>query len=424
MKAELIAIGSELLIGHTINTNAAYLSEELNAIGISVYYHTTVGDNPERIKDVLKLASSRSDLIITTGGLGPTADDITNETVAEFLNLKLIEDEEQRKTIIKKFAGRDIPDINYKQALRPKEAKVISNPIGTAMGLILEINSDHPPVTIMTLPGVPCEMEAMLQETIKPYLIDKLKTKDEYGAIVSKKIKFTGITESKMAEMINKSSDEINLFDSVNPSVAPYADLGQCYLRITAYADSEHKARNLMQPAQTQIENVLGEYIFGYDEDTIPSALAKKLVSKGLSIAFAESCTGGLLSKLMTDLPGASAYTKLNLVTYSNDMKTKMLKVNPETLEKYGAVSKETAAEMLIGLADISKADINVSVTGIAGPDGATEEKPIGTIFIGIKWQDQLIVEKLDWHARTLTREQVRELAAKKILFRVIKLIT
>jgi nicotinamide-nucleotide amidase len=437
MRAEIIAIGTELLIGHTVNTNACYLSEELNAMGIDVYYHSTVGDNTERIIECLRAAVSRSDLIILTGGLGPTADDITHDVLAEFTELELHEDPEQKRIIEKKFTNfktklEEIPPINYRQARVLKVATIIPNPIGTAIGMIVAAPGKHS--IIASFPGVPSEMEAMFQETLVPYLKNQIQKTEKLAAIISKKIKFTNITESRMAQIIHDAFRDGKIpqdfFNSGNPSLAPYAILGECYLRITAKAESEHKARNMIQLVQIQIESLLKDYIYGYDDDTIPSVLARALQERNLSISCAESCTGGLLSKMLTDIPGASVYTKLNIVTYSNESKEKILGVSAGTLKEHGAVSSQTVEEMVKGLAKISGADINVSISGIAGPSGASADKPIGTIFIAILWQEpgsqqlkRLEVKQLDWRSRSLQRDQVRELAAKKTLFEVLQIV-
>lgn len=432
MRAEIIAVGTELLIGHVLNSNAQYLSEELNALGVSVLYHTVVGDNPERIQDALVIASSRADLIITTGGLGPTSDDLTHESIAAYLKSELVIDEKQRKIIEAKFAGNNVPRINYKQAGVLDGASVIANPIGTAIGMLLELKAGaetsrgvfSQDLVLMSFPGVPIEMKAMFQETSVPYLCEALKVRGNEGVIVSRKVMMAGITESRMAQIIHDSGSK--MFEKSNPSVAPYATLGECYLRITAQAKNDHAARNMIQIAQLEIDGLLGDYIFGYDEDTIPAVLARELRKRNLYIAFAESCTGGLLSKLMTDVPGASNYTKLNLVTYSNESKEQMLAVKSETLKQYGAVSEEVAVEMVRGLAAISGAQLNVSVTGIAGPDGSEHNKPIGTIHVAILMPDgSLHTENLywSWSARILSREQVRELAAKKICYKIYKLL-
>lgn len=455
MKAEIIAIGSELLLGKVVNTNATYLSKELNKLGIGVFYHSVVGDNPERMKEAFDLACSRSDFIITTGGLGPTLDDITHDVIADFFDAPLKEDHEQKQIIKEKFTGRDVPEINFRQAQIPEGAKVIPNPIGTAPGIILS----HKNVHIATLPGVPCEMEAMFNQTIEPFLQEQLKNDGKSGAIFSREIRFVGITESQMAQIVEDltKEEEGTLFHGNNPSLAPYATLGECYLRITAHAESNHEARNLIQPVQMQIERILGDYVYGYDDDTPSAVLANKLIENNWHISFAESCSGGLLSKMMTDIPGASSFTKLNLVTYANEAKSQMLNIPLEDIDKHGAVSAYTAKAMVQGLSKISNSEVNVSITGIAGPDGGTEEKPIGTIYIGIKFPSSeenchntqakleksklplkefeiefdsesnscCIVGKLDWLARRpLTREQVRELAAKKLFILVYKLIS
>jgi len=423
MKAEIINIGTELVIGHTVNTNAVYISELLNSIGISVHFHTSVGDNPERIKECLDYAVKRSDLVVLTGGLGPTDDDISHDVLAEFCGLSLEEDAEQKQILEKRFhqsGYQQIPEINYRQARVIAGAEVIANPIGTAIGMYLK----HCKQIFISFPGVPCEMEAML-ELVSPKLIEVMKAADKYGSIVSRKIKLTNITESQMAQTIIDHYQQLgkpNPFLASNPSLAPYADLGEVYLRITASAASEQEARALMQGCEEDLHQLFPKEIFGYDHDSLQSVLAEKLLDKHLTIAFAESCTGGLASKLITDVAGASKYTGLNLVTYSNQSKQQLLQVQSETLEKYGAVSNQCALEMAQGLARISGADINVSITGIAGPDGASKEKPIGTIYACILINNELrYCDKLAWRNRPLSREQVRELACKKVFWLLLQ---
>lgn len=415
IKAEIIAIGTELLIGHVINTNAAYLSEELNTLGISTYFHSTVGDNPSRIKEILDLAVKRSDLVICTGGLGPTSDDITHEVIAEFCKLKLIEIPELKSALIDKFkkAKRDMPAINLKQALVPEGSRLIPNPRGTATGIILQ----HHNSTIMTFPGVPSEMRGMFQNHAKSFLREEFRQDLKAGVILSRKIKFFNIGESQMAEMLGE-----DIFRQANPSVAPYASLGECYVRITAKAASEEEAQSLIKDTESFIVSKMGKFIYGYDEESIPKLLSKILSERSLSLAFAESCTGGLLAKTLTDEAGASKYFKTGLVSYANSTKEKLLKVKPETLSKHGAVSAETAREMALGLSKISDSDINLSITGIAGPDGASLDKPIGTIFISMNYIQNGEIKKeetlaLDWSFRELSREQVREIAMLKTFF-------
>ena len=417
MEAEIISIGTELIIGHTVNTNSAYISEKLAERGISVLYHTSVGDNEQRIIECLEIASKRVDFIITTGGLGPTDDDITHDVLAKFLNQKILLDQNQKEMLENKFhqlGKKTIPEINYKQARIIETATVIPNPIGTAIGMYIEKDS----VKYATFPGVPCEMEIMLPTAINHAQINYKKQ-----TIVSKKIKMADITESEMAQKILdhfKEKDGRNPFTESNPSLAPYAILGDVYLRITASAQTKEKANKLKEDLVKEIQELFPNNIYGYDEDTVTTVLAKMLTEKNLTISFAESCTGGLASKMLTDIPGSSNYTKINFVTYSNDAKVKFLNVKKETLEKYGAVSQEVATEMAHGLSGISGSNINVSITGIAGPDGATKDKPIGTIFTCILVDGKEVFNKnIYWGARPLSREQVRELACKKI-FRIL----
>ncbi|MBT6843081.1 MAG: competence/damage-inducible protein A [Candidatus Melainabacteria bacterium] len=425
MKAEIICIGTELIIGHTVNTNATYISEKLGELGISVLYHSTIGDNPERIQECFKLASNRVDLVITTGGLGPTDDDITHDMLAEFTKLRLEENKEETKILEDKYStygGKgQMPQINYRQARVIETASVVPNPIGTALGMLFE----HKKTLFLSFPGVPCEMEAML-DLISPKLTEHLRTRGETGVIASKKLRLTNITESRMAQTITDHFAKLkktNPFFDSNPSLAPYATLGECYLRITAKAGTGEEAYKLIQDFDSELHTIFPEHIYGYDDDSLHGVLASKLKDQKLSISFAESCTGGLASKLLTDLPGSSEYIKLNLVTYANESKIAMLGVKASTLELHGAVSAETAEEMVEGLAKISNSDINVSITGVAGPGGASNEKPIGTVYVGIHYKGKTQVSKLDWMARMLNREQVRELACKKIFWKLIKLL-
>jgi nicotinamide-nucleotide amidase len=427
IKAEIISIGTELIIGHTVNTNATYISEKLAELGISVHFHTSVGDNEKRIAECIDYALNRSDLIIFTGGLGPTDDDITHDVIAKTLGLKIEIDLEEKIILEEKFNRigvplNEIPQINYRQARTIFGAQVIKNPIGTAIGIYLQKQGK----TFVTFPGVPCEMEAMLEE-IKPKLIKEVIDKSGIKAIVSTKIRMTNITESFMAQTILNHYENLgrpNPFTQSNPSLAPYATIGEVYLRVTASAETECEAKNLQKESIEEIKKLFPNNIFGYDKETLANVLAKKLKANKLSLSFAESCTGGLAAKLMTDIPGSSAYMNLSLVAYSNSSKISMLAVKPDTIEKFGAVSKECAKEMVEGLSKISNSNINISITGIAGPDGATDEKPIGTIFVGIIINQEIkYLDKLPWKNRPLSREQVRETACKKIFWELIKLL-
>jgi nicotinamide-nucleotide amidase len=419
MKAEIMSIGTELIIGHTVNTNSAYISEKLAERGISVLYHTSVGDNEKRIIESLDIASKRVDFVITTGGLGPTDDDISHDVIAKFLNLNIPINQEQKKILENKFhrlGKTTIPKINYKQARVIDKATVIPNPIGTAIGMYIEKDG----VKYASFPGVPCEMEAML-----PFAINHAQKDFKEQTIVSKKIKMADITESSMAQKVLdhfKEKYNRNPFTESNPSLAPYAILGDVYLRLTASAETKEKAEKLKEELVKEIQELFPNNIYGYDDDTVSTVLAKILIEKNMTISFAESCTGGLASKMMTDIPGSSEYTNINFVTYANYAKEKFLNVKKETLEKHGAVSQAVATEMAYGLARISGSNINVSITGIAGPDGASPEKPIGTIFTCILIDGEEVFNKnIYWGARPLSREQVRELACKKIFWIIIK---
>ncbi len=425
MKAEVISIGTELIIGHTVNTNATYISERLSEIGISVFYHTSVGDNEGRIIECLNLAFSRSDLVICTGGLGPTDDDISHDVIAKALNKALTEDSRELQILEEKFhriGTTEIPQINYRQARVIDGATVIPNPIGTAIGMQVKQGNS----ILMSFPGVPSEMETMLESQI-PSLQAELSKRGLDGIIKSKRVKLFNITESKMAQMILDHYLQLgkaNPFMNANPSLAPYATLGETYLRVTASAKTHDEADKLIHETVTDLYKLFAENIYGFDDDSVQSVLAANLLKHNLSIAFAESCTGGLASKLMTDIPGASKFIKFNLVTYSNESKMKLLGVKEEIINQHGAVSVECAEAMVQGLAKISGSEINVSITGIAGPDGATEGKPIGTIYIGIAIhipgkKDFLYSNRLDWRNRPLTREQVRELACTKVFWLV-----
>lgn len=416
MKAEIISIGTEILIGHTVNTNSTYISQELAKKGISVLYHTVIGDNESRILQALELATTRADLVLTTGGLGPTCDDISHDVIAKFLDRPINLDENQKTILENKFfklGKKNIPKMNYRQARVIADATIIDNPIGTAIGMFIKNKNFQ----LASFPGVPCEMQAML-----PQVLQELKNKE---SIISKKIKLANITESEMAQKIVDHFEhkyQRNPFKEANPSLAPYAELGDIYLRITSSGQDQQEAKKIQEALSQEIESLLAEHIYGYDADTITSVLAKTLKEQKLTISFAESCTGGLASKMLTDIPGASQYTKLNLVTYADIAKIKILKVKKDTLENFGAVSKEVATEMAYGLAEISDSDINVSITGIAGPDGASPEKPIGTIYTCIlKNGKEIFNQNIYWGARPLSREQVRELACKKIFWVIYK---
>ena len=372
MNAEIIAVGTELLLGDILNTNAQYLSRELAKLGINVYYQTVVGDNRSRLLDAYKTAFSRSDIVIATGGLGPTEDDLTKETAAEYfgLDLELHDQSWEKISDIFKRMHSKMSLTNKKQAMMPKDCIILNNDNGTAPGCCIEKDGK----LLFLLPGPPNECIPMYENTIIPIL------KPRSGVmLVSKTLKICGIGESQAEEMLKDLIDA-----QKNPTIAPYAKTSEVWFRITASGSSEAEARSAMEPTLDEIRRRFGENIYGEDDDSLESVIVKTLSEKGLKIALAESCTGGALTSKLVDFPGASAVLLEGAVTYSNDAKMKRLGVQAETLEKYGAVSEQTAIEMARGIAETSGADIGVSTTGIAGPDGGSPEKPVGLVYLGL----------------------------------------
>nr|ADK10924.1 CinA [Thermoanaerobacterium saccharolyticum JW/SL-YS485] len=382
MKCEIISVGTELLLGQIANTNSKFISEMLTTLGIDVYFQTNVGDNKSRLLECLKIASERSDLIILTGGLGPTIDDLTKETVAEFFSLKLIEDIDTKLKIQSYFkrSKRNLTQNNYKQALFPEGAKILPNDNGTAPGFIIEKNNK----VVVVLPGPPAELIPMFKNHVYSYL---KPLSDEI--IVSKVIKMFGISESQVDEMVN------NLLVSQNPTVAPLVGNGFVTLRITAKSDDPLKAKNMIDEYEKNIRGLLSEYIFGVDDDTLESVVLNLLKTKNLTLSTAESCTGGLLSEKITSIPGASEVFKFGAITYSNESKQEILGVSKNIIEKYGAVSEETAREMAVNVKDIAKTDYGLSITGIAGPSGGTPTKPVGLVYIGLAYKDTVYIKKI-----------------------------
>ncbi len=408
MQAEIISIGTELLLGQITNTNASFLASELHELWIKSYFQTTVGDNPERIHQVLEQALKRSDLIITTGGLGPTSDDLTHEAITTFFKTKTSLDKLVLKQIEKKFylkGYKAMPKINIKQAYRPKTAKWIPNKFGTANGIILETKKQDSKTIIMTFPGVPFEMKQMWNDIAKPYL----RKASGSSVLFSETLKFTGIGESALAEKIKP------LFDLQNPTVAPYAGTGEVKLRVTAYAKNLSIAKKLVMPVVNKILKKTKKYYFGKNEETLPALVAKQLTLQKKTIALAESCTGGYLSKRLTDIPGSSNFIKLNVVTYSNRAKNEILKIPNNILEKYGAVSKQVATSMAIAIKELAKSDIGISITGIAGPGGGLKTKPVGLVYFGFALGKVVKTQRVLF-GRNSTRDEIRWLATQYAL--------
>lgn len=373
MNFEIISIGTELLLGQIVNTNARDISRMLSELGMNVYYTTVVGDNPDRLREALEIAANRADGIITTGGLGPTKDDLSKETIAEFCGCKCLPDEESLRRLEERFAkqGRYMPKNNLKQADMPEGCIILKNNNGTAPGAIIEDER----ATIIMLPGPPSEMKPMLYESVRPYL-EKMAD----SVIRSEVLHVFGVGESAAEEMVAELIDK-----QTNPTIAPYAGTGEMKFRLTAKAGTEEAAYELLKPLSGEVRNILGDFIYAEGEDaTLQSTVVELLRRHGKKVALAESCTGGLVAKKLTDVSGSSECFECGFVTYSNSQKTALLGVSEATLEKYGAVSEQTALEMCKGARDRAGADIGIGITGIAGPGGGTPEKPVGLVYIGI----------------------------------------
>ena len=372
MTVELISVGTEILLGNIINTNAAWLAGQCAALGLSCYYQSTVGDNAARLCEALKTALGRSDAVILSGGLGPTTDDLTKETAADVMGMPLVEDPRSLERIEAYFRirGLEMTENNKKQALVPAGAVVLDNDNGTAPGLILEKGEKR----VILLPGPPNELIPMFQEQVRPYL-----QRLEPGILYSRTVKICGIGESKAAFLVQ------DLIDSqTNPTIAPYAKTGEVHLRVTARAQNEKEAKSLVKPVVKELERRFGQDIYTTKEEiSLEQAVVDLLLEKKMTVCTIESCTGGMLAARLINVPGVSETFRAGFVTYSNKAKRKVAGVKKKTLQKYGAVSAQTAAEMARGAARAAHADVTVSVTGIAGPDGGSREKPVGLVYIG-----------------------------------------
>lgn len=403
MTVELICVGTELLLGNIVNTNAQYLSEKCASLGLSMYYQTVVGDNEERLKDCFMTAWNRSDIVILCGGLGPTEDDLTKEACAAVLGLELKEDSRTKERLIRYFQSsiyKKIPENNWKQAMVPSGALVLDNDNGTAPGLILEQDGK----SAILLPGPPIEMHPLFEEKVAPYLRAK-----QPEVIYSQMVKICGIGESQVETMI------LDLIDrQTNPTIATYAKTGEVHLRITAKAEDEEEAKELIKPIVKELKSRFGNYVYSTkEEETLEMAVAKLLAKYELKVTTAESCTGGLLAGRLINVPGISDSYKQGFITYSNKAKRKILDVSKGTLKKYGAVSEQTAREMAMGGVFATDSDACVAVTGIAGPDGGSEEKPVGLVYIACYINERVKVERYQFRG---DRQKVREQSVVKAL--------
>ena len=403
MTVELISVGTEILLGNIVNTNAAFLSEQCAALGLSCYHQSVVGDNEERLMEAVRQALSRSDILILSGGLGPTKDDLTKEVTAKAFGKELYEDEHTKKRIEEYFRrvhSDQVTPNNWKQALVPEGAKVIDNHNGTAPGLILEENGK---IAIL-LPGPPNEIVPMFERDVAPYL-NRLQPEGIY----SKMVKISSIGESKAETMIADLMEA-----QTNPTIAPYAKTGEVHLRVTAKAASEDEAEELIAPVIEELFARFGDKIYTTEEEvTLEAAVVKLLEEQKMTVTTAESCTGGLLAGRIMNVAGASDVYREGYITYSNDAKERLLGVSRDTLEEYGAVSRQTACEMAEGAARAAGADAALSVTGIAGPGGGTKDKPVGLVYVGCCVKGQTCAKEFYF---TGNRDKNREFAVARAL--------
>jgi nicotinamide-nucleotide amidase len=372
--AEVISVGTELLLGDILNSNAQYMAQQLAQLGIAHYYQTTVGDNPARLQQAIEIAANRANLIIFTGGLGPTPDDLTTATIAATFDVPLIEHASIWADIQAKFAqrGRALTENNRQQALQPEGAEILPNPVGTAPGMVWQVKPD---LLLLTFPGVPTEMKLMWQQTAVPLLQAKGWATE---VIVSRTLKFWGVSESALAEQVSE------LLKGSNPTVSPYANWGQVKLRIAAKATSTEAATALIAPIEAAIRTIAPLDCYGADDDTLAAVVGAILTQQQATLAVAESCTGGGLGQLLTATAGSSAYFLGGVISYANSAKIQLLGVTETALETEGAVSELVAQQMAAGVRDRLGSTWGLSITGVAGPDGGTEAKPVGCVYIGL----------------------------------------
>lgn len=397
---EIISVGTELLLGHVTNTDARDISEMLSKIGINVKYHTVVGDNPERLRRCVETAKSRADIIITTGGLGPTCDDLTKQILAEAFGLKLVENKAEREGLYDYIRyGKEFTDNNFTQAMLPEGCTVFHNNCGTAPGCGFEKDGK----IVVMIPGPPKECNAMFRESALPYL---RKLSEEL--IVSHSVRIFGLGESSVDDIF---AEEMNRM--TNPTMAPYAKECDCLLQITAKAKSVDEAEKMIAPVMEHVMQRLGDVVYGVDVECIEESVIKLLREKNMTFSAAESCTGGELTKRFTDMPGASAFFKGGVVTYTNEAKAKLLGIDPALIEEKGAVSYEVAKAMAENVRALLGTDIGVGVTGLAGPDGDGVHE-VGTVFVSLAVEGETFVKELHMGAMR-TRSFIRRMAGNHI---------
>lgn len=413
MTSEIICIGTELLLGSIVNTNASFMARHLASIGIDVFRENTIGDNPKRLAEAIRLAASRSDIVITTGGLGPTVDDITREAISEACGLKLILNKNVRAEIYKilnrKKYNRSAQINIHRMSCLPGRAEWFKNKYGSAVGFAVKCGK----ALLIALPGPPHEMEPMFTDEIIPYL----KKKGYAGnyVIKTKAVRIAGLPESSVND---KVKDLLSL--TGRTTVGIYVQPGIVDLKITTKAENENKADKEILKIQNIIKKRIKRNIFGYDNDTVEEALGRKLLRKNKTISVAESCTGGLVGDRITNVSGSSKYFTMGIVAYSNDVKIKLLGVSPETLKKFGAVSKETALEMAEGMRRLSGTDVALAITGIAGPTGRTKEKPVGLVYISVVSGGRKVVNEYKFVA---DRKGVKFRASQAALWAALRIL-
>jgi len=397
---ELLAVGTELLLGSIANTDAQELSRELSAMGLNVYYHSVVGDNPARLKRAVELAKSRADILITTGGLGPTCDDLTKQVVAEAYGKKLEFNEDCAQTIRTFFANSSMPmtENNLRQAWLPEDCTVLDNRWGTAPGCAFQSGGNY----VIMLPGPPRECIPMFREVAAPWLMGLSE-----GVIHSRTLRVFGMGESRVESILGKRMDELT-----NPTLAPYAKEGEVELRITAKASSPEEADRLIAPVEVEVRELLGELVYGADVSSLEEVVLGLLKEQGRTLGTAESCTGGLIAKRITDLSGASSVLKGGIVSYTNEVKMNVLGVSPELLDEKGAVCAEVASAMAVGARKVLGCDFAVSATGVAGPDKDDRNNPVGLVYVALADGENCWVRKLELGGTLHRRDRIRTLAA------------
>jgi len=414
LSAEIICVGTELLLGEIQNSNAQFLAQQLAQLGIPHFYQTVVGDNSDRLKKVLAIACKRAQILILTGGLGPTPDDLTTETLADFFGTPLVEQPEILADITRKFAqrGLTVTANNRKQAFIPQGAQILPNSVGSAPGIIWQPRTG---LTILTFPGVPSEMQLMWRETAVPYLQSQGWGQE---VIYSRVLRFWGISESGLAEKVAP------LFNLQSPTVAPYASQGEARLRVTVRSSSEVEALQRIEPIEQQIRHRTGLDCYGVNEDTLAAVVGKQLQAAGETLSVAESCTGGRLGQMITSIAGSSSYFKGGVIAYDNAVKQSLLGVTAEALAAEGAVSATVAKQMAAGVCSLVGTTWGLSITGVAGPGGGTAAKPVGLVYLGLARHDAE-AESFEYHFGALRgRDWIQRMSACTTLDQLRRLLT